>query len=170
MVGGGRVSDLPVAEIAHRAGQRVRLRFARHRGDSGFFARLERRALGVEGVLSATGRPATGSLIIRHKANLDAVACRLRDEGVCNILGEPEDHRPEVEARNVTRELDARLYEASGGQLDLRAVGAFALVAMGILQIARGQVVVPATTALWYGLTLLLANARGGPGGNGNRE
>ncbi|WP_147361491.1 hypothetical protein [Dichotomicrobium thermohalophilum] len=160
--------DLPSAEVAHRSAQRLRLRFPRQRGDADFFTKLERSALGVEGVLTATGRPATGSLIIRHKSDFDTLAERLRDAGVCNIRPGPEDHRPEVEAHHLSDDLDSRLYQVSGGQLDLRAVGAFALVLMGILQIARGRVAVPATTALWYGLTLLLANGRGAPPpGNG---
>lgn len=164
------LADLPKAEVAHRASQRLRLRFPRQRGDADFFARLERNALFVEGVLAATGRPATGSLIIRHKSDFDTLAQRLREEGVCDVSPEPEDHRPEIEARHLSRQLNAQLYEASGGQLDLRALAAFGLVLMGVVQIARGQVFAPATTALWYGLTLLLMNGRGGPGGDGNGD
>jgi len=161
------VADLPRAEVAHCTGQRLRLRFPHERGNADFFAKLERSALFVEGVLAATGRAGTGSLVIRHKSDFDTLAQRLRDEGVCDVRTEPEDHRPEIEAHHLSNELDSRLYQVSGGQLDLRAVGAFALVAMGILQIARGRVAVPATTALWYGLTLLLANARSAPPGDG---
>jgi hypothetical protein len=164
------VADLPRAEVAHRAGQRLRLRFPRHRGDADFFAKLERTALFVEGVLAATGRPATGSLIIRHKSDYDTLAAGLREEGVCDVSPEPEDHRPEIEARHLSQELNTRLYEASGGQLDLRALAAFGLVMMGVVQLARGQVFAPATTALWYGLTLLLANGRGAPGSDGNGD
>jgi len=163
MVSAVPMSDLPTAEVAHRSAERLRLRFPRQRGDVDFFAKLERSALFVEGVLAATGRPGTGSLVIRHKSDFDTLANRLRAEGMCDVRTEPEDHRPEVEAHHLSDELDARLFQVSGGQLDLRAVGAFALVAMGILQIARGRVAVPATTALWYGLSLLLANARGAP-------
>jgi len=166
-----RVSEMLAAEVAHRSAQRLRLRFPHQRGDADFFAKLERSALGVEGVLAATARPATGSLILRHKTDFGTLAARLHDAGVCDIRPHPEDHRPEVEAHHLSDELDSRLYQASGGQLDLRAVGAFALVLMAILQIARGRVAVPATTALWYGLSLLMANARGArPPEPGNGE
>ena len=57
-------------------------------------------------------------------------------------------------------------YEEPRGTTDdvwhgLADLGVLGLLAMAVTQIARGSLAVPATTALWYALQLLLETGRG---------
>ncbi len=57
---------------------------------------------------------------------------------------------------NLAR-IDAQIVSFSAGDLDLRSTMLVALLVMSLIQIARGQILAPASTLLWYALELLSA-------------
>jgi hypothetical protein len=73
-------------------------------------------------------------------------------------VGEPQpppDPLAEVKAWKDWADLSLR--DAIGPGVNLRTLAAFAFIAMAMRQLAAGSILPPAATALWYGLSLLLA-------------
>jgi len=123
--------ELPTAEIVHTSSGRTRFRFAGRLGDRDFFERLANRLAGLEGVVEIRARPLTGSMIVLHEASIAEVLERC--VGLFKVgagQGAPEPgplSLPQIEG----------------------AVAA-AMTGLALMQTARGRVLPPALTLLWY--------------------
>lgn len=61
------------------------------------------------------------------------------------------------------RRLDGAIRSLAGEEIDLASVGFVTLGAMGLYQLARGQILAPAVTVLWYAASVLLISAQKSP-------
>jgi len=77
------------ALIAHRTGNRVRLRIASRRGDSVFFAELERNFLACPGISSARANALVGSIAITHTPAFVLSTASLASLGLACAVGPP---------------------------------------------------------------------------------
>lgn len=123
------------AELVHAVPGRVRLRVPGRRGDRAFLERLGEslRPLGRVRV-----NPLTGSVLVEGRPSLSwrEVADLGGKAGLVDLRPAPAA-APEPEG------------------IGLQAAGALALVVLAIVQIARGQVLGPASNLLWYALELI---------------
>lgn len=168
----GEATPLPVARIAHACPSRTRLQFPGLKGRSEPFKSLCDAVAKLSDVRQVEARPATGSLIVSHDSSTEDLIAAVNLAGLFLVEETAETHAPGFEAQLWKKRIDAFLKDTFGSALDLRAVAAFAFIAMALRQLAAGNVMPPAATALWYGLTILLtggmppdAGAEGGDGG-----
>jgi hypothetical protein len=110
----------------------------------------------MEGVRQVEARLLTGSLIIHHEGTTDELVRHIEKARLIRICTEAGEHGPATEAKAWQEQIDSFLESSLGKGLDVKGVAAFALFAMALRQIAAGNVLPPATTALWYGMNLLM--------------
>lgn len=76
----------PIAHIVHWLPKRVRLKVAEKRADDAFFTAAIRILSGAPGVTDARANPATGSIVIEHGGDLDAVATMAARHGLFRAI------------------------------------------------------------------------------------
>lgn len=131
------------ATIEHRIPGRVRLRISGRRGDAIFFSCAVAVLSGWQGVHTVQANPLTGSILVHHTGEPASWLSRAKAEGL-------------FEAAEPGREVAVRAGPAGAKRpvpspLDIAAAG---LAAAGVLQLARGQMIGPASESPWnaYGL------------------
>jgi hypothetical protein len=146
-------------ELLHRSSGRLRVRAGSLKGRPEALEALATAVAELPDVRRVATNPATGSVLILHDA---------ADSGpLLARLYQFEVFR-RAQAPNLSVALASRFAEAGnvfehavGVPFDLRAFGVVALLGMAVAQVARGNLTVPATTALWYALQLLPEQGRG---------
>jgi hypothetical protein len=100
----------------------------------------------------------TGSIIIRHGGSFDPLAIALKEAVGLMVLPSrmftPTD--PVMDAMQRLSAVDAGLGRLSGERVDMRQLAFVGLVAAGLIQIARGQIVGPAFTLFGQAATLAM--------------
>lgn len=163
--GGGNARDLPVALIAHVCAGRLRLSFPDRKEQRPFFEGICDAALRLPGVTKVEGRPATASLIITHEGSHVQLVEAARESGVFSAQ-DVEAAAPGNQTSDWQSLVEPLLKDLSTPSGAGRAAAIVALLGMALLQASRGQIMPPATTALWYALSLLLvSDAPSGEGG-----
>ncbi len=125
---------LPLAEIVHESPGRVRLRIENKLGDAVFFASVASGLSSLGGVDDVAVRPLTGSILIQHSgpfARLRAAAREARLFDLRPAAGEP-----------------------SAAPVDPKILLALTICVFAVWQLAKGRVLPPAATLLWYGASL----------------
>jgi hypothetical protein len=129
------------ASITHRGDGRTRLRFRGERGNASFFEELVAKLTSVPGIVQIETRPDTGSVLVFHEIPWPELAGEFSHRSLFTIAGEDEENAaPDLGA--IAANLPAPLVVAGG------------LAALAALQIAKGRVLPPAITLLWYGYEL----------------
>lgn len=152
--------ELPLGYVAHASPSRTRLSFPDLKGRDELIDALCAGVRQVDGVYSADGRPLTGSIIITHDGSADELFHAARKARLFDVQDVPHRMRqaePIADALAWKDWADQSLQETVGPGVNLRAIAAFAFIAMALRQLAAGSILPPAATALWYGLSLLLA-------------
>jgi hypothetical protein len=146
----------PVAVKVHELPGRARFRVPERRGDVAYFRDVEEAFDLCPGVLVVEARAKTGSLLIRHEGDLDPV-WRFARERRLFVPETPERTAPDALDRVLAdaHQLDAWFRRSSGGEISVGTIVTFALLAMSVVQLARGQVLAPAVTLAWYAATVL---------------
>jgi hypothetical protein len=126
---------VPRAVIVSRVKGRMRLRLPDHRDDAAFFALLAQCALMLPGVVGAAANPATAGLLLRFRGTEDALLAAAAKDGLFDAAAPAPTRRTPKAAQ-------------------LAPVGAAAFGLLAALQAARGAVLPPAVTLLWYAGTL----------------
>jgi hypothetical protein len=100
--------------------------------------------------------PLTGSLLFSHSASLAEIAAFAEAQGMFAIReGKRRGEPPATRATRSLVRIEDFLFRASKGKIDLPSLVFTILLMMSLVQIARGQVLAPASTLLWYALELL---------------
>jgi hypothetical protein len=170
---------LPLAHIEHRLPERVRLRVPSRRGDSAFFAATAEQLLHAPDIRSVRANPISGSIILEHRGEWNAIAAFARERGLFEIAprrtrsgrGYPRGRRgkPSMHPMSVmTAALTALgMYQAIRRRLLGNAVESFwqgyraytalrkpwlsaAYIGVGLYQLARGRVLGPAGSLFYY--------------------
>ena len=73
------------ARIAHATARRVRLRVPSRKGDAGFFEEVARRLHECAAVEDVAINPRTGSVLVRHRGDFDAVTAHATSRGLFSV-------------------------------------------------------------------------------------
>ncbi len=141
-------------QIAHQTSGRVRIDLPAKRGDAAYFSTLSQQMAGLDEVLAVRTNPITGSLIVEYDGPFDTLLRRFDDMAV-DILAQPAAASKvggSAAGKGGTpagaSPLPYRL--VSGRQVHPMLLVGLAFGALGLVQVVRGQVLVPALSAFWY--------------------
>lgn len=124
------------AQVLHYVPGRCRMRLPGMRGETEFFTRLRSDLLRELAGSRVTANALTGSVLVEGTGlNLGDLERVGRDRGWFDL--------------SVSAGAEAAAIKALTGEAARRALMAAFLI-LAVLQIARGQVLVPATSLLWY--------------------
>lgn len=147
------------AHVAHASRGRLRLRIPERRGDTAYFARLAADLRRCEGIVGAEGTARSGSLLLRHLPGLGLadIAAQAERLGLSLLSHPPVPSGPTLvqHAGAGIDALDRTLVAASGGRVDLSSAVLLGLLATAARQAARGQILPPTASLLWYALVLV---------------
>ena len=147
---------LPAGYIAHRIGDRVRVRIPERKGDSAYFTRVERDLSACERVMYVEANPLTASILLRYHGTNDDLRRDAISRGLFAITEMPPPVNPTLTAvAERIDQLDRFLQRSSNGSIDLLEVAFVGLIGASIVQVLRGQALGPASTLLAHALTIL---------------
>ncbi len=133
------------AALIHRLPGRLRLRFAQLKGAPDELQTLQTLMTAIPGVRTVETNARLGSLLVLHDCEEDTLFRSMRR--LAGISVEPPSPSDTVAPDPPMSFLD--------GFLSYRQVLGGGLLIMGVVQLLRGNIATPATTAFWYALTLL---------------
>ncbi len=151
----------PEIEVRHRLPGRARLLCPALKNDGAGLGRLAEELRGCPAVMQVDGNPVLGTLLLRHRGELDTVLAWAGEHGLVRVIAaSPADVNQRLRGglERVARGLTA----VSGQPLAPREWLTLGLIGLAIHQAVEGNIMVPAVSLLWYALS----NARdGGAGG-----
>ena len=150
--------------ISHESPGRLRIKFPVHKGDENFFTKLGKRLLSCPGVQKIEANPSTGSVLLLHESDTQAIVEFARGKKIFH-LSEPKKGESPVHQNLISSfaGLNERVKSAMSGQVDLWGITSLLLIGAGVYQVARGNLVaIPWYTALYYGSNILLKSRDGG--------
>lgn len=159
------------AHVVHAIPGRTRLRIPSERGEDQFFAAVADTLGNCPAVESATVNPLTGSVLVIHPGCEDFTAVCEQSELLDLVQLAPAGSAPQplsVSASRGASSLNAGLSRFTEGALDLRSALFILLIGLGIAQMVRGNVMVPAVSLFWWAMDLALHGhgpAEAGDGG-----
>jgi hypothetical protein len=141
------MAETPAAYIVHETPMRLRLRIPEKRNDKAYFTTTLHRLQNIPGV-EAEVNPATSSILLRG-AQAGKAVIELGAQAPFNIMrSQPEAGLGLEQLRKQLQTANEGFTRLTGG--DARALVVLALAISGVMQLARGNVVAPAVTLLWY--------------------
>jgi stage V sporulation protein SpoVS len=147
-------SSLPQACLSHFTAERVRLHVPAMRMDRAYFARAREGLIAAPGVTRVSTNLRTASILIEHQDTID-VAALGTDLGLFQITPD-EIHPPLSEAlHRVAEAINTSLEDATRGRIDLTGATAVLYAALGLRQVARGDVLPAGLSLLWSAVSLL---------------
>ncbi len=136
----GIAATLPRARIVHQSPGRARLRVRGHRHDDSYFRHIARGLSLVPGVSSVETNAATGSILIRHTAEIGPLLEHARRSAVLAVTGEATVMRWLSQAADALGGgVDRQLRRASGDQLTLPLFLSFVFFMMALAKIGQGD-------------------------------
>ncbi|HVO95091.1 MAG TPA: hypothetical protein VMT22_19710 [Terriglobales bacterium] len=164
------MADLPEAFVSHVSQGRVRVKIPAKKNDRGYFSELKNHLVPLPGVVKVETNSVTGSVLVLHSLDLKSLDDLKTMSQYPEMMGLFKLAEPQTGNVSFGRDLAgafAGLNETvkgvTGGVVDLPTCGILGLLGLGIWQISRGEVAVPAVTALWYASSILrdqLANGK----------
>lgn len=147
---------LPAGYIAHRIGDRVRVRIPERKGDAAYFMRVERDLSACERVMYVEANPLTASILLRYHGTNDDLRRDAISQGLFAITEMPPPVNPALTAATERiDQLDRFLQRSSNGSIDLLEAAFVGLIGASIVQVLRGQALGPASTLLAHALAIL---------------
>ena len=146
------------AVIAHHSPGRTRFRLPEHRYDNQFLEHAASALRDCEGVESVSVSPATGSLLVLHVMDLDALLRYADEHGLFQAVPSAAIEAREAVLHSVAQRLasvDDRLLERSQGKYGVRGLAFYGLVGSMVYQLYRGNVLPAAETLLHHALGVL---------------
>jgi hypothetical protein len=151
---------MPDAHITHSMPGRIRFHVPSKRNDAGYFDRLGRELSQLEGVDLVRTNARTGSVLVRHRRDLESIRNFGIQRGLFTIAAATETAL--MLADRLSRKLDSiddNVVGITRGNLDLRSAMLLMLAAGAVIQIWRKNLLPPAFNLLWYGLALVWPGA-----------
>lgn len=153
------------ASITHNMEGRLRIRVPSKKRDEPYFAAVKDVLSAVEGVDEVEVTPQTGSVLVFHHTDTEAITQAGASKDLFKINPAPEVRNTMLHDSVSAQvgKINDRIKELSEGGVDLRGLAFIALLGTGIYQIARGNFTAPAWyTAFWYALGLFGKTANNG--------
>lgn len=136
----------------------MRLRVADRRRDTGYFEMAATRLVGCPGVISVEANAFSGSVLIRHDTVDQAILERGIAQGVFVVDRDPPTavSRPPSERwLSSLAAVNRGFVAASEGRGDIGTLIAGMFIVVAVIQATRGQIAMPAISALWYAIRAL---------------
>lgn len=148
---------LPSAQLVHHALGRTRFRVPDKRRDTAYFERVAAALSRGPGVESVQYNPVTGSVLALHHGDPAALARAAEAEGLFRLAADtPKSHGVTERVAERFQSLNRQLKFLSRGELDLPGLLFLGLIAMAVEAIRREQIIAPASTLLWYALSVVI--------------
>ena len=143
--------SIAVAHIVHSLPGRTRLKVPDRRGEPRYFTHLSERLSQCAGIVRIQTNPRTGSLLLEHTVPLAQLAAFAQANQLFT-LAPPESLQQEITQSTQAglRWLNRQFAQAGEGLLNLRVVLIVGLAGLTFIQVARGQILMPATNLLWF--------------------
>jgi hypothetical protein len=140
--------------IAHATDGRTRIRCGDDISDKAVISEIAEHMAQIPGVDQAVPRIATGSIIIEHETvQWSAIEPQLTEELSVEISTPPR--KPAYTGiMALNKGIDQVDGTLKGMNTDLRTLTVFMLVVLAITQALRGQVMVSASSLLWYAFSV----------------
>jgi len=156
---------LPEAYIAHVSQGRMRIKIPSRKGDRTFFSALKDKlpeSSEIPGIQRIEMNPTTGSVLVIYDPDykmpdLTVVTSFLEQQGLFKLGATGNNSEPPV-SRNIAKTfqgVNQKLTGFTSGEIDLQSLAVLGLLGLGLIQLSRGQVMIPAVSAFWYAATLL---------------
>lgn len=144
------------ARIVHQVSGRTRLKIPARRGDVVYFDRVSDRLSDCPGVVAVESNFRTSSVLIQHTIPFKEIAAFAAQ----HVLFVLQTDRPAPDtllqqAAASLQDVDGALADRRAGSLNVRSLMLIALLSLGLIQIARGQILAPASSLLLHALELL---------------
>ncbi|WP_031432449.1 HMA2 domain-containing protein [Methylomarinum vadi] len=157
--------SIPSAFVKHQLPGRVRLKIPEKKGDFRYFDRVADVFAGSQGITQLQLNPPAASVLISHRDDISFqhIVEFAENNGLFRLTEKPEDYEPltlpnlpiaTLSSIGLDR-VDDSLLNLSKNRLDNRSVLFLTLIGLAIHQIARGNIMAPAASLLWYALELL---------------
>lgn len=154
----------PSAYIKHQLPGRVRLKIPQKRGDLRYFDRISELFTDCPGITQLQLNPPAASILICHGTETDFlnIAEFAQTNGLFRIIDQPEEETfsipylpiPTLTSTGLSR-VDESLMDFSQGRLDGRSLLFLSLIGLAVRQMAKGHIIGPASTLLWYAFSVL---------------
>jgi len=171
------------AVLVHATRGRARFRLPSAKGDAKLFHRIQEGLAKCAGVADVKVNPRTGSVLVRHRGDLDVVARHAREQGLFELRDQmPGEHEQRLrdedrreangrggltrhartleEIEKAIREADESLRRRTKGAVDLQALAFGALLGGSAYQLVRGKFLPAGGTMLVQALGLLFGSVR----------
>lgn len=134
--------------VIHRIPGRMRLRIPGRRGDAHYFEQFSDTCGRVDGVSTVRANPGTASVMVEFAGSEGQFLEQLQ-EGCDVRIDQPV---PRGRSRNVPRTAGAEnsVHLVAGRDINPMFMTAAALATLGVIQLARGKILAPSVTLMWY--------------------
>lgn len=142
----------PLARVVHSLPGRKRIKIDEKRGDVGYFATLKKELAECPGVGTVTTDPRTGTALVSHIAE-DPILWGYIAEHELFQFGKNETSVPTPTHSSIAdgiRAAEHKSYAKSGKKPDIRLLIFLGMMSMGVVQVIRGNIAIPAIAAFWY--------------------
>jgi hypothetical protein len=156
---------IPEAYISHVSTGRMRIKIPSKKGDSSFFSGLKdeiSKFSEFPGIQKVEVNPTTGSMLVTHNLDLNPAYLTLIKGYIeqKNLFKfKPVESSPRTPlSGNIAetfKKANKELVNFTKGELDVRSLATIGFLGLGIVQLSRGQFMIPAISAFWYASNLL---------------
>jgi hypothetical protein len=149
---------IPEAFLSHTAPGRCRIKVPARKGDVSYFSVLKEHFTHFEGVKHFEANALTGSVLLIHAADLNAIAAFGEEYSLFKLrLLSPRTTALSGNIAKAFRDFDKKVKTFTGNQVDVPGIAFVSIVGFGIYEIGRGNFAAPAWyTAFWYALNIFL--------------
>jgi hypothetical protein len=156
------MGNLPEAFVTHASQGRVRVKIPEKKKDRDYFSQLKNYLVPLPGVVKVETNSLTGSVLVLHSLDFNTLDDLRTMSQYSEMMGLFKLAEPGAASVSLAQGLagavagvNQGVKGVTGGFVDLPTLGIAGLLGVGIWQISRGEVAVPALTALWYASSIL---------------
>lgn len=155
---------LPDAYITHATQGRVRIKIPDRKGNSAYFSSLKESLAGLSelpGIQRVEANPMTGSILVLHTLDLQAtdlemVAQYSEFNNLFRLrLSPPQQASAPGRPAQALQETNRKVGALTGSEIDGEILAILGLLGIAIVQLKRGNIMIPAVSALWYVYSLI---------------
>ncbi len=148
---------LPVAHLSHALTDRIRLHIPVRKGDTAYFAALEKALAAHRQVTHVETNPLTGSLLIYHNSEQAELLRFAQEQELFQLQPEfPAQQQVLATAEAQLDQADRALRRLTQGIFDLKELLFVSLIGAAVIQTFRGRFLGSATALLSYAATILM--------------
>ena len=137
---------MPIARVVHQVGDRTRLSIAARRGDQAYFDAVAEQLVGVEAIHRVTTNPLTGSVLVECSGSLREALRKARAEALFDLVPVGAS----ATAGTSATKAEPPPTSGMGGMASPMLLTSALFGVVGMVQTARGELMMPALAAFWY--------------------